>query len=54
MLEINDDDEIVATDIIHNTVSIKRTSYSMDPPLFLTLCLGLLLALMIFLMVIMI
>ena len=34
MLEINDDDGLVATDMIHNTVSVKRTSYSMDPPLF--------------------
>ena len=33
MLEINDDDGIIATDIIHNTVSIERASDSMDPPL---------------------
>ena len=33
MLEINDDDGLVATDIIHNTVSIKEAFDSMDPPL---------------------
>ena len=32
MLEIDDDDGLVATDIIHNTVSIKEASDSMDPP----------------------
>ena len=46
MLEINDDDGLVATDIIHNTVSVEETSNSMDP-------LGLSPTLMIFLMVIM-
>ena len=34
MLEINDDDRIVATDIIHNIVSVKGASDSVDPPLF--------------------
>ena len=33
MLEINDDDGLVATDIIHNTVSIEGAFDSMDPPL---------------------
>ena len=33
MLEINDDDGLVATDIIHNTISIEGASDSMDPPL---------------------
>ena len=33
MLEINDDDGLVATDIIHNTVSVEGASDSMDPPL---------------------
>ena len=33
MLEINDDDGLVATDIIHNTVSVEGVSDSMDPPL---------------------
>ena len=32
MLEIDDDDGLVATDIIHNTVSVKEASDSMDPP----------------------
>ena len=33
MLEINDDDGLVATDIIHNTISVEGASNSMDPPL---------------------
>ena len=33
MLEINDDDGLVATDIFHNTVSIEGASDSVDPPL---------------------
>ena len=33
MLEIDDDDGLVATDIIHNTVSIEGASDSMGPPL---------------------
>ena len=33
MLEINDNDGNVATDIIHNTVSVEGASDSMDPPL---------------------
>ena len=33
MLEIDDDDGVVATDIIHNTVSVEGASDSMDPPL---------------------
>ena len=33
MLEMNDDDGLVGTDIIHNTVSIERVSDSVDPPL---------------------
>ena len=34
MLEIDDDDDgLVAADIIHNTVSVKEASDSMDPPL---------------------
>ena len=33
MLEINDDDRLVATNIIHNIVSIKGESDSMEPPL---------------------
>ena len=33
MLEIDDDYELVATDIFHNTVFIKEASDSMDPPL---------------------
>ena len=53
MLEIKDDDGLVATNIIHNTVSIEGASDFVDPPLSLTLCLGLLPTLMIFLMVIM-
>ena len=32
MVEINDDDGIVATDIIHNTVSVKGAFDSMNPP----------------------
>ena len=32
MLEINDDDGIVATNIIHNTISIKGVPDSVDPP----------------------
>ena len=33
MLEINDDDGIVATDIIHNTISVEGASDSVDRPL---------------------
>ena len=33
MIERDDDDGLVATDIIHNTVSIEGASDSMDPPL---------------------
>ena len=33
MLEINDDDGLVATDVIHNTVSVEGAFDSMDPPL---------------------
>ena len=33
MLEINDDNGIVDTDIIHNTVSIEGVSDSVDPPI---------------------
>ena len=33
MLEINYDDGLVATDIIHNTVSVEGASDSVDPPL---------------------
>ena len=33
MLEIDDDNGLVATDIIHNTVSVEGESNSMDPPL---------------------
>ena len=33
MLEINGNDGNVATDIIHNTVSVEGASDSMDPPL---------------------
>ena len=33
MLEINDDDGIVAIDIIHNIVSVEGAPNSMDPPL---------------------
>ena len=33
MLEIDDDDGLVATDIIHNTVSVKEAFDSMNPPL---------------------
>ena len=33
MLEINDDDGLVATNIIHNIVSIEGVSDSMEPPL---------------------
>ena len=33
MLEIDDDDGLVATDIIHNIVSVKGAFDSMDPPL---------------------
>ena len=52
MLEINDDDGLVSTDIIHNTVSVEAPTL-WTHLLLLTQCLGLLLALMIFLMVIM-
>ena len=34
MLEINDDDGLIATDIIHNTSSVEGGSNSMDPPLY--------------------
>ena len=33
MLEIDDDDGLIATDIIHNIVSIEGASDSVDPPL---------------------
>ena len=33
MLEIDDDDGLVATDIIHNTIFVEEGSNSMDPPL---------------------
>ena len=33
MLEINDDNGIVATDIIHNTISVEGASDFVDPPL---------------------
>ena len=33
MLEIDDDDGLVATDIIHNTISVKEASDYVDPPL---------------------
>ena len=33
MLEINDDDGLVATDIIHNTVSVEEAFKYADPPL---------------------
>ena len=33
MLEIDDDDGLVATDIIHNTVSVEGAFDSVDPPL---------------------
>ena len=33
ILEINDDDGLIATDIIHNTVSIEGASNFMNPPL---------------------
>ena len=33
MLEIDDDDGLVATDIIHNTISVKEAPDSVDPPL---------------------
>ena len=33
MLKINDDDGIVATDIIHNTIFVKGASNFVDPPL---------------------
>ena len=31
MLEIDDDDGLVATDIIHNTISVKEASDSVEP-----------------------
>ena len=34
MVEINDDDKLVATDIIHITVSVEGASDSVDPPIF--------------------
>ena len=33
MLEIDDDDGLIATDIIHNTVSVEGASDFVDPPL---------------------
>ena len=33
MLEINDDDGLVATDIIHNIVSVEEAFDYVDPPL---------------------
>ena len=33
MLEIDDDDGLVATDIIHNTIFVEGASNSVDPPL---------------------
>ena len=33
MLEIDDDDGLVATDIIHNSVSVEEATDSVDPPL---------------------
>ena len=33
MLEIDDDDGLVATDIIHNSVYVEEASNSMNPPL---------------------
>ena len=33
MLEINDNNRLVATDIIHNNVSVEGESESVDPPL---------------------
>ena len=54
MLEIDDDDDrLVATNIIDNTVSVKEVFDSVDHLFLLTLCLGFSPALMIFLMVIM-
>ena len=54
MLEINDDDGLVATDIIHNTVSVEGASDSVDLPLSFDTMSGFFLpALMMFLMVIM-
>ena len=53
MLEINDDDGLVATDIIHNTVLLRERSTLWTHLFLLTLCPGLSPALMIFLMVIM-
>ena len=52
MLEINDDDGLVATDIIHNTVSVEGASDSMDPPLSFDTMSGFVTALMIFIMII--
>ena len=34
ILEIDDDDGLFANDIIHNTISVKGVSDSIDPPLF--------------------
>ena len=51
MLEINDDDELVATDIIHNTVYVEGVSNFVVP--FFLLCRRLSPFLMIFFMVIM-
>ena len=33
MLEIDDDDGLVATNIIHNTIFVEGASDSVDPPL---------------------
>ena len=52
MLEFNGDG-IVATDITHDNISIEGASNSVDPPFLLTLCPGLLPALITFVMVIM-
>ena len=41
MLEIDDDDDgLVATNIIHNTISVKEASDSMDPPLLVDTMFG--------------
>ena len=54
MLEIDDDDDgLVATDIIHNTVYVEGVSDSMDPPLSFDTMSRFVTRLMIFMMVIM-
>ena len=53
MLEIDDDDRLVATDIIHNIVYVKEASNSVDPTLSFDAMSGFVTHLMIFLMVIM-